>query len=1117
MNSKLRALLWEECRVGGSITGMMFFTGIMVLFGLRPDAHWNAADWRREADFVVFVTLAVPLFTALLLTLNPGNSGHLKGGFSRRILRLPVETPVAVTVTLLTRLALVLAQGVLMLGLCGLVFGESLGLRPVFALGAAYLLVQVLDWMRAVAPVMVACIVALGVAVVFWFGHWEGWVGLAGAQTPVTLSLLAGFAALTLAAWAAGLWLVARTRCGEILPGPALPRPSEIWGEGRYHAKAAPFTSPNRALFWREMRRTNLSLPLMALLVWLLGLAVIFGEMWLAGDFNFMKSRRAFLLFEVLPYGAVLLMAFPWYLRSGAKIRFGAHRPTGYEMRLPVPRAALAAARLRVAGINLAVALGLAWAVQTAHFLFADNHVVLYLLADGLQTGGADWREVATLLLGPALAVGVAAWIIMTNAAWVGSMAAIGGALYFFLRSLPFSHIRDWASFLPTLEYLLAFPGRLYSPFWGMAVTSLIFITLLWFVAGVALMRVLGVSTRRAAAVTLLLWPGIAAALFPWSDRPDHGFEWTGVMVCLTLAALALQGRTNALRTACGLGWFDRLTPMEKGGAGNSTFGLKSVRMLWALTVLLAAVGLVWLRWPSEPARARMLRAEGRPATLEELNNWYLPVSPGENLAKRYQEAVQKNQALYTQWQQAYKKPVDESPQGKEAAGAFPGPPMPEDPYENLLVQGNAKVKREELLPKAVWETSLDYWRTVGEPVAEMLHGIAASGLTKSRYPVDTRPGPGTILDHLAPVRNLARVLSLGAWVAAVEGRPADAVTAILDMAPLGNSLADEPILISQLVRVAVHGIACAAVETVMNRTTLPESELLRLQEGLARFLPPREAGPLFERAMQGEEVFILGSGYIIMSEMSPSLGFYSGIPWLFSAEKIKAGMAIVLYGFTGMQSMNGILSADFQRDLEAKARAALLQDKAPTEDYWKSASLSHLVPEQPLDNSRVGRMVQLTSPRRGGIRGDNGQPWRPIIPWDSIANTVLFFRATHASIALPALIRAHDTEWRIRTQFDLCRTGLAVERYRLANGRLPEALEELVPQYLDRVPPDPWNNGRPLSYRVREDGGFVVYSYAMNRQDDGGEEIDGWWQKGDITFTVCAPEIRDRVQVAGG
>lgn len=1115
MNSKLRALLWEECRVGGSITGMMFFTGIMVLFGLRPDAHWNAADWRREADFVVFVTLAVPLFTALLLTLNPGNSGHLKGGFSRRILRLPVETPVAVTVTLLTRLALVLAQGVLMLGLCGLVFGESLGLRPVFALGAAFLLVQVLDWMRAVAPVMVACIVALGVAAVFWFGHWEGWMGLAGAQTPVTLPLLAGFAALTLAAWAAGLWLVARTRCGEMLPGPALPNPSDIWGEGRYQAKAAPFTSPDRALFWREMRRTNLSLPLMALLVWLLGLAVIFGEMWLNNDFNFLHVRRAFLLFEVLPYGALLLAAFPWYLRSGAKVRFGAHRPTGYEMRLPVPRAALAAARLRVAGINLAVALGLAWAVQTAHFLLADNHVVLYLLADGLQTGGADWREVATLLLGPALAAGVAAWIVMTNAAWVGSMAAIGGALYFFLRSLPFSHIRDWASFLPTLEYLLAFPGRLYSPFWGMAVTSLIFITLLWFVAGVALMRVLGVSTRRAAALTLLLWLGIAAAIFPWSAWSVPGLGAPAAMACLVLSALALQSRTNALRGACGLGWFDRLASME-GDAGIAP-GFTPARMLWALPVLLMAAGLVWLRWTDEPAGLRMLRAQGRPATYEELNDWYLPVPPEENLAKRYQEVIQKNQEFFTQWPRTYKKPVDENPQIKEAAGAFPGSSMPEDPYENLLVQGNAKVKREELLPKAVWDTSLNYWRTVGAPVAEMLHGIAASGLTKSRYPVDLRKGFAVELPHLAALRNLARVLSLGAWLAAVDGRPADAATAVLDMAPLGNSLEEEPLLISQLVRVAVHGIACAAVETVMNRTALPESELLRLQEGLARFLPPREEGPLFERAMRAEETFVLGGSHLILYQMFPALSSESRTPWFLYTSKLQSGAGAIFWSLAGMQHMNGMVSSYFHRDLRAKARAALLQDKAPTEDYWKSASLSHLVPEQPLDNSRVGRMVQLTSPRRGGIRGDNGQAWRPIIPWDSIADTALFYRAPVAAIVIPALIRVHDAEWRIRTQFDLCRTGLGVERYRLANGRLPEALEELVPQYLDRVPPDPWNDGRPLSYRVREDGGFVVYSYAMNRQDDGGEEIDGWWQKGDITFTVCAPEIRDRVQVAGG
>ena len=40
----------------------------------------------------------------------------------------------------------------------------------------------------------------------------------------------------------------------------------------------------------------------------------------------------------------------------------------------------------------------------------------------------------------------------------------------------------------------------------------------------------------------------------------------------------------------------------------------------------------------------------------------------------------------------------------------------------------------------------------------------------------------------------------------------------------------------------------------------------------------------------------------------------------------------------------------------------------------------------------------------------------------------------------------------------------MAVERYRLANGRWPDDLAALVPRYLDAVPADPFD-GQPLRY----------------------------------------------------
>jgi len=60
------------------------------------------------------------------------------------------------------------------------------------------------------------------------------------------------------------------------------------------------------------------------------------------------------------------------------------------------------------------------------------------------------------------------------------------------------------------------------------------------------------------------------------------------------------------------------------------------------------------------------------------------------------------------------------------------------------------------------------------------------------------------------------------------------------------------------------------------------------------------------------------------------------------------------------------------------------------------------------------------------------------------------------------------------------------LERYRLAHGQLPDTLDALVPEFLDRVPNDVIN-GQPLRYRQTGADQFVLYSVGWNEIDDGG------------------------------
>jgi hypothetical protein len=65
-------------------------------------------------------------------------------------------------------------------------------------------------------------------------------------------------------------------------------------------------------------------------------------------------------------------------------------------------------------------------------------------------------------------------------------------------------------------------------------------------------------------------------------------------------------------------------------------------------------------------------------------------------------------------------------------------------------------------------------------------------------------------------------------------------------------------------------------------------------------------------------------------------------------------------------------------------------------------------------------------------------------------------------------------------------KVGMAVERYRRAQGHWPDTLVDLVPTYLPQVPLDPFT-GKELSYR-RLDDGVVVYSVGPSGTLRGGQ-----------------------------
>jgi hypothetical protein len=262
-----------------------------------------------------------------------------------------------------------------------------------------------------------------------------------------------------------------------------------------------------------------------------------------------------------------------------------------------------------------------------------------------------------------------------------------------------------------------------------------------------------------------------------------------------------------------------------------------------------------------------------------------------------------------------------------------------------------------------------------------------------------------------------------------------------------------------------IMGTAVRSLENVANRMDLSASQLGRLQETLANALPPSWEGPLTNRALAGERAMSLdyaGEYYMLLPEAweaEPPEGVIPAISTAFPLLNLLGGNRFERAAFAGYYRL-------LQRITDEAVRTRNPTGVKCAERLKQDAHRSFLMP---------------------------------------MADTFL-----------PDFGFVIESELRIRTQLDLARTALAVERFRLANGRLPERLEDVVSAFLDRVPVDPWNGGKLVSYCVKENGEFVVYSYGKNKTDEKGEEMRDWWDKGDITFTVAPVAVRRQLQVAG-
>lgn len=384
----------------------------------------------------------------------------------------------------------------------------------------------------------------------------------------------------------------------------------------------------------------------------------------------------------------------------------------------------------------------------------------------------------------------------------------------------------------------------------------------------------------------------------------------------------------------------------------------------------------------------------GFPATCAELDDWYAIPESVENAADLVTEAFSHYHKL---------EETEES--------------------ELMPVVGKAELPaRTEPLVQATKDLIARHLADNQEAI-ELLHKGAA--IEHCRYPIDLSKGFEALMPYLADFRTGARLLKLEAALYADNGKPQPAADSITSMLGLARSLSKEPVLISQLVRLACQGLAVSALEHVINKTEFTDEQLIKLSETMA----DGEDLSAMHRAFAAERCVGISTFKMPAAKILQLTDGGSSQP---------AVLAIGLYKFAGLADMDAVKYLDLMND------------------YMKA--------------------IQLPSYERQDAAGAINDKFEKISRIHVILHMIM-----------PALSRVATIDIRTIAQLRTAQVGLAVERYRLATGSLPKTLAELVPVYLEAVPKDPFD-GKDIRYKKLE-AGFVAYSIGEDGSDDGGKE----------------------------
>jgi len=316
-----------------------------------------------------------------------------------------------------------------------------------------------------------------------------------------------------------------------------------------------------------------------------------------------------------------------------------------------------------------------------------------------------------------------------------------------------------------------------------------------------------------------------------------------------------------------------------------------------------------------------------------------------------------------------------------------------------------------------------------------------ASALPHSRFPLNyDEPLPQEILlPHLKSLRFCADILQLHAAAELQNGQNERALDDVKLTLKLANSIHDEPVEISQRLRISIVGNAIQPIWEGLAGHKWTEAQLAEIERELAGldFLSDYDFVVRSERAMDLQ--LIDRERHTHNAEVGP---------FLCGDECYDFRTRMVLFYYHSFPS-----GWFYQNNITI---AIAFQQSVRTDSEVKKRILS------PQIEQRIGNVI-------GEAYFHYRSPY------------YFYFPMIFPDFGPKARIFAFG-----QSSIDMARMACALERYRLANGIYPETLDALAPNFIDSIPHDVTND-QPLHYRRTDDGRFLLYSLGWNEEDDGG------------------------------